>query len=542
LVEAPGIPESTVTIIEKTSWKHKCEKLTITEPMGQYKDFADCVAKNSDKDDPRAYCGSIKAQTENNSINTSKEQFKVLTDNSKTEEPAKADTSKEMDHECPEGQVMKDGKCVPAGEKKSEVKQKEDCGCSKTEKPVERQPDSTWVAGIDEINSRMKELKEMMSSAKEIINKTTDSELKRLDGIITADKIMQSNQIARIAPDPDGFKNADIKVLAEALVPSLRKYGHFAWTIDLTPDYVQKAYGKVTEAITFTNDQSNITNAMTDVFVLPGGKYIKPIRQLTRFKEIPQGAASVNFFKGDIPNQQNYAEGTAITASTHVLTTINLAADTVQGIGQVIKQADIEDTPAELMSYLNQTARAETLEAEATLVFDTAWKTASANLWINANTGATLSGGDDVAGMTMEPVALRVALQDLEDSGYDTSFGNDYCALRPKALRELRGSTNLTDYVQNGDATLTKTGALTHLYGIELIPTSAVAAMDNTTNDTFRNQVGIKGHSIALASHRELLIDILKQPLKSAYDWAWSQRKNAVAFDLASTIKISSAQ
>ena len=36
----------------------------VSEPFADYADFADCVAKNSDKDDPEAYCGQIKAQTE----------------------------------------------------------------------------------------------------------------------------------------------------------------------------------------------------------------------------------------------------------------------------------------------------------------------------------------------------------------------------------------------------------------------------------------------------------------------------------------------
>ena len=33
-------------------------------PMGEYKDFADCVSKNKSKDDPSAYCGYIKHQIE----------------------------------------------------------------------------------------------------------------------------------------------------------------------------------------------------------------------------------------------------------------------------------------------------------------------------------------------------------------------------------------------------------------------------------------------------------------------------------------------
>ena len=39
-------------------------KLQLGEPFGGYSDFADCVAKNQDKENPEAYCGQIKHETE----------------------------------------------------------------------------------------------------------------------------------------------------------------------------------------------------------------------------------------------------------------------------------------------------------------------------------------------------------------------------------------------------------------------------------------------------------------------------------------------
>ncbi|KKN86839.1 hypothetical protein LCGC14_0263980 [marine sediment metagenome] len=33
-------------------------------PVGSYRNFADCVSKNQDKDSPESYCGSIKAKVE----------------------------------------------------------------------------------------------------------------------------------------------------------------------------------------------------------------------------------------------------------------------------------------------------------------------------------------------------------------------------------------------------------------------------------------------------------------------------------------------
>lgn len=33
-------------------------------PFANYTDFADCVSKNQDKDDPEAYCASLEKKTE----------------------------------------------------------------------------------------------------------------------------------------------------------------------------------------------------------------------------------------------------------------------------------------------------------------------------------------------------------------------------------------------------------------------------------------------------------------------------------------------
>jgi len=65
--------------------------------------------------------------------------------------------------------------------------------------------------------------------------------------------------------------------------------------------------------------------------------------------------------------------------------------------------------------------------------------------------------------------------------------------------------------------------------------------MDNTTNDTVRGVFGIKGHTFVLGSKRELTIDLQKVPKQSAYDWTWSQRKNATTFDAASFVRASYA-
>lgn len=63
-----GDPNAVVSLFEATEKRGvvlaEIMPQKLGEPMAGYTDFADCVAKNQDKENPEAYCGAIKAQTE----------------------------------------------------------------------------------------------------------------------------------------------------------------------------------------------------------------------------------------------------------------------------------------------------------------------------------------------------------------------------------------------------------------------------------------------------------------------------------------------
>ena len=54
------------------------DKPVLGEPFAGYTDFADCVAKNQDKANPEAYCGSIKAQAESTKLATALTEIVTL--------------------------------------------------------------------------------------------------------------------------------------------------------------------------------------------------------------------------------------------------------------------------------------------------------------------------------------------------------------------------------------------------------------------------------------------------------------------------------
>lgn len=489
ITETPSVQTTTLSIVEKfQDWepiKEKCEKC-------------------------------------NCSLSANETKAEVMTDDKQLETKVVESKVAEM-HDCPEDKKV-DGKC-PEMEKKENL-----YPSTANETPV-------WQASIDEVNKNLKEFKEMVDTLKQRIN--NPAQIDELSAMENFNKNLYKK--TRISPSGHSFAEKDLSYIAQEGSQALKKFGSYSFDIDLSPEYVRETLNrkKIEEAISFSGDQSNKINAMNDVFVLPGGKHLKTIRDLVRFKEIPAGADTVKFFKGSIPNNGTITEGSDTGASTHTVTTISLDADTVTGVAQSIKQADIEDSPFEMFSYLAQTARAEVLEAEATLVFDTAAQAATPGLWINSETGATIST-DDTSGITMEPIGIATALKHWETEGYDTSFGNAYVVMHPAQLRDLRTTSNLTTYVQQGDATITKTGRLTHLYGVELIPSTAVETFSAQTNTAYRAVGGIKGHTFALGSKRELTVDLLKVPKQSAYDWTWSQRKNATTFDATSFVRLSS--
>lgn len=101
LLDIPaGDPNAIITLFEDDSNKGRLAavveikdlKPTLGEPFAGYSDFDACVAANQDKENPEAYCGAIKAQTESYLVGNFKETKQESTE-PKKEEPKKDPTS-----------------------------------------------------------------------------------------------------------------------------------------------------------------------------------------------------------------------------------------------------------------------------------------------------------------------------------------------------------------------------------------------------------------------------------------------------------------
>lgn len=278
-----------------------------------------------------------------------------------------------------------------------------------------------------------------------------------------------------------------------------------------------------------------------EVFVLPGGRQRVNIRPYVKFKSIPNGADTVNWYKIDsFDVDDTTAEGSEPTNVSQTVTKVQ-AVPTLYREVQTIGYSQIENAPFGLIEAVNEAAMLGSIAVENNAVLNTAADAATPGLWINGNTGATIAS-DDVSGMTLTETAIQVGLQHLENQGYDTSAGNVVVFLHPKALRDLMIAEAADYFTKDFALTQRDVAVLERRWGVDFIVTNKVKAQDNTTNDTYRNLMAIRGHTLGLASAADLQVEAQRRPDLSAVKVGMRHRVVGSVFDATSLVRISTAQ
>lgn len=294
-----------------------------------------------------------------------------------------------------------------------------------------------------------------------------------------------------------------------------------------------------TEAMTFGG--ADIPEVFDkEVFVLPGGRQRVNIRPFIKFKQIPNGADTVNWYKIDsFDVDDTTAEGTEPSNVSQTITKVQ-AVPTLYREVQTIGYSQIENAPFGLIEAINEAAMLGSIAVENNAVLNTAADAATPGLWINGNTGATIAS-DDVAGMTLTETAVQVGLQYLENQGYDTSAGNVVMFLHPKALRDLMVAEAGDFYTKDFRLNQRDVAVLERRWGVDFVVTNKVKFQDNTTNDTYRNLMCIKGHTLGLASAADLQVEAQRRPDLSAVKVGMRHRMVGSVFDATSLVRISTA-
>ena len=343
-------------------------------------------------------CKMWEELNENTSDNTSNKEISMAEE---TETKVTVDT-KEVPAEkpveapqCPEGQTYKDGTCVPEAPAPEAPKApeavvpaptaqvvapQEDCGCSKETKAEETNVETEINAKVEaKLESIQDEIRENYAPKAKVeenavpkgyVEEGVDQQVEDLK------KVLKGNSVV-IEIDKEDFYQA----------------------------HTVKENSPVTEAVS-TSGTIPTVSAQRDIIVLPGGISVKPVRQWTQFKEIPQGNDKVRFYKIDIPAFGDITEGGSdISASTHTLTSIDVAADTPRGMRQVVKKTEIEKYPSGLLEAIRSTARLRAIQDEASIILKDVAAPAAATSGTNtfvAGAHLSASDGTDVTSTTLE--------------------------------------------------------------------------------------------------------------------------------------------
>tara|TARA_R100000808_G_scaffold2373_1_gene9516 strand:- start:3396 stop:5273 length:1878 start_codon:yes stop_codon:yes gene_type:complete len=508
IVETPGIPEATLDVIEYFT----------TESVK----FEDCECENTSNN------------TSNKEISMAEETETKVTVDTK-EVPAK-----EAPQQCPEGQALKDGKCVPeapapeapkAPEAAAPVAQvpepvhtehkEADCGCSKeAEKTnVETEVNAKVEAKLESIQDEIREnyapkaTVEENTTPKGYVEEGVEEQTEELK------KVLKGNSVV-IEIDKEDFYKA----------------------------HTVKENSPVTEAVS-TSGTIPTVSAQRDIIVLPGGISVKPVRQWTQFKEIPQGNDKVRFYKIDIPAFADITEGGSdISASTHTLTSIDVAADTPRGFRQVVKKTEIEKYPSGLLEAIRSTARLRAIQDEASIILKdiaapaaaaSGYNTFVAGKHLRADTGANVgsTSDEDAAGEFLKE-GVEFGRQKLEEAGFDVSPGNVVLAITPRAFRTLISDPDIATYVQNGDPAISQQGRLERYLGVDLFVTNTL----RTANNSYRNVMWVKGKAFAVASGRKLELEFDKNIDNQSVSVVATHRTNAGILDQNAYVILSSKQ
>ena len=506
IVETPGIPEATLDVIEYFT----------TESVK----FEDCKCENTSNNT------SIKEI-----IMAEETETKVTVDTK--EVPAKEAP------QCPEGQALKDGKCVPeapapeapkAPEAVAPVAQAEpvhtehkeaDCGCSKeAEKTnVETEVNAKVEAKLESIQDEIREnyapkaTVEENTTPKGYVEEGVEEQTEELK------KVLKGNSVV-IEIDKEDFYKA----------------------------HTVKENSPVTEAVS-TSGTIPTVSAQRDIIVLPGGISVKPVRQWTQFKEIPQGNDKVRFYKIDIPAFADITEGGSdISASTHTLTSVDVAADTPRGFRQVVKKTEIEKYPSGLLEAIRSTARLRAIQDEASIILKdiaapaaaaSGYNTFVAGKHLRADTGANVgsTSDEDAAGEFLKE-GVEFGRQKLEEAGFDVSPGNVVLAITPRAFRTLISDPDIARFVQNGDPAISQQGRLERYLGVDLFVTNTL----RTANNSYRNVMWVKGKAFAVASGRKLELEFDKNIDNQSVSVVATHRTNAGILDQTAYVILSSKQ
>ena len=280
---------------------------------------------------------------------------------------------------------------------------------------------------------------------------------------------------------------------------------------------------------------------ISGVQTVPGGADFAPLRQYTNYQAIAKGKDSATFYKKTLPDTPIQVAGTTVTESSMTFTAVNVQPSTIAGAYLKIDSDDEEDVPYSIATEAVDAIGQTVVDYEDNAIANTAAAAATPGLWMNGNSGATITH-DDIASMTLDPSAIGKAMAYLRNQGYLKGGVRPVLFAHPTAVDQLIRDSDLTNFTQFSNDAITRDGVFPTLFGCDIVSTNSIAAQDNTTNDTYRNIMCIPGITFGSASKRTLNVKFHEIPEANQIGVTANWRFKGGVIDASSMVQISSSQ
>ena len=316
-----------------------------------------------------------------------------------------------------------------------------------------------------------------------------------------------------------------------------------------TPTGIQERYRngyaidqKVKEALGYTGTQA-LVDADVDVAMEPGGASFVPVTQFAKYKEIQKGSDKARFFKHDLPALATQTPGTTATVGTMDIEAIDITPSTITGVHLEIDTDDIENYPYDVVGTVVKASAAKFDDFIATDMLDTvsAEGTLTPLAWIKGTDG-TIITSSDVASLTLDPTGIAVGVEKLENQGLLRGGAKPVVFVHPKQFRELIEDSELSNYTQFANPSITQKYQMAELYGCTIVRTNAIEAKTNTTNNAYNAIMCVPQHSYGVGSKRTVSVKFHEVPEDNQI-WATTNfRIKSGVIDANSIIRISTTQ
>ena len=316
-----------------------------------------------------------------------------------------------------------------------------------------------------------------------------------------------------------------------------------------TPTGLQERYRngyaidqKVKEALGYTGTQA-LVDADTDVAMEPGGASFVPVTQFAKYKEIGKGNDKARFFKHDLPSLATQTPGTTATVGTMDIEAIDITPSTITGVHLEIDTDDIENYPYDVVGTVVKASAAKFDDFIATDMLDTvsAEGTLTPLAWIKGTDGTTISSSD-VASLTLDPTGIAVGVEKLENQGLLRGGAKPVVFVHPKQFRELIEDSELSNYTQFANPSITQKYQMAELYGCTIVRTNAIQEKDNTTNDAYNAIMCVPQHSYGIGSKRTVSVKFHEVPEDNQIFATTNFRIKSGVIDADSIIRISTTK